>query len=362
MDDTPTPPPGEADAPEMQISQDDGTAERSLPDATRKGPDVPPSGPPVRPRHTPGSGPPVRTPSPTRTVALVDGINPTEPKIREHSILGALTCVRLLTYDQLYDLLFSDLSRKRMRKWIARLAAEKAVTRWHGPPLNGWRGAEYLLPTQETVTRIASEIRVMAGDLPYEGLVRLMLPRRLRALNLDEGAQPDWLQHQTEVNAIVGRIVLSARDPVWFSTWPTPFPKEEGTVTYPQPDYVLVERDTDGAFTIVFGEHDRGTGPVDRFVARKIQLYDEIASLPGVAEQLFGIARFRVDTSVMDFKHPPMERVNAYLEAATHTQHPEIFRFTLAGWLHAYPDRAVWFTTTARPTTDAAGMGAHLPR
>ena len=343
--------------PDADIYHPEEHERSAQPDAENGGTEDTPSRPPLRPGSDEPSVPSsVDLPSPLDTSEL-ETIDPEE---RDRKVLSSIVRFRFLTYGQLYHLLFQGSPRSRMRKRIARFVDAGAVTRWDGPGKMR-RGPRYLLPTPATFRAVVEKIQTEIADVSYEPLVALMLPKRSRGLTLDEHASsPNWLQHQTEVNGLATRIVRSARAPLWASAWNVPFPKEEGTLTLPQPDYVLVERDADGKLAIVFGEHDRGTGPVDRFAARKIALYDDLAAYPDAAEELFGVPRFRVDVTVLDRDHHrPMTRLTQFLEAAKSAEHPELFRFTLGGWLHAYPVAALWFTTESPPVHDAVGMDAH---
>jgi hypothetical protein len=123
--------------------------------------------------------------------------------------------------------------------------------------------------------------------------------------------------------------------------------------TMPQPDYVLVD-EVDGVPQLVFGEHDRGHEPLDRFAARKIALYSALAEFPEVCEQQFGIATFQVDVTVIDqVRRAPIARLRSLLEAARASIRPDIFRFTLGGWLYAYPEAPTWFDMSRAPTRDS---------
>jgi hypothetical protein len=187
-----------------------------------------------------------------------------------------------------------------------------------------------------------------------------MVPRsHRRPLTLGDNA-PKWLAHQREVNHLVTSIVTSPeRRILWASSWDCPFPSRVSMFTMPQPDYVLVE-EVDGAPQLVFGEHDRGHEPLDRFTARKIALYSALAEFPEVCGQQFGIATFRVDVTAIDpLRRAPMTRLRSLLDAARPSMRPDIFRFTLGGWLYAYPDAGIWFCTDRPPQSDSAAWSDH---
>lgn len=185
-------------------------------------------------------------------------------------------------------------------------------------------------------------------------LIERMVPRTGRR-PLDLRTAPKWFPHQREVNHLVTSILLArAPDILWASTWECPFPQQVGGVVMPQPDYVLVERGEISP-VVVFGEHDRGNEPLARFVERKVALYSRLA---GVAEDVIGLPEFRVDVSVIDCQaHNPLARLRQ-LMGATHAYGAgDLFRFTLGGWLHAYPGEAVWFNRT--PDLDSVAWREH---
>jgi hypothetical protein len=123
--------------------------------------------------------------------------------------------------------------------------------------------------------------------------------------------------------------------------------------TLPQPDYVLIE-ERDGVPRMIFGEHDRGTEPVERFIARKVALYSALARFPEACQQYFGLRSFEVHVSVIDtLKRAPIERLRALQTAAGKSAAPDIFRFTLGGWLFAFPDQPIWFDSQQAPATES---------
>ena len=122
----------------------------------------------------------------------------------------------------------------------------------------------------------------------------------------------------------------------------------------PQPDYVLVERGEHEP-VVVFGEHDRGNEPLVRFVERKVALYSKLA---GVAEDVIGVPRFRVDVSVIDVQsNNPIARLRQLMDATNAYGAGDLFRFTLGGWLYAYPNEAIWFARS--PETQSVAWRNH---
>jgi hypothetical protein len=182
-----------------------------------------------------------------------------------------------------------------------------------------------------------------------------MLPRSGRKpLTLGDGTIKKWLPHQREVNNLVTSIATSrGRRVLWASSWDCPFPSRAGMFTLPQPDYVLIE-EREGVRRLIFGEHDRGTEPVERFIARKVELYSALARFPEACQKYFGLRSFEVHVSVIDTRTTaPIERLRLLQTAANTSAAPDIFRFTLGGWLFAYPDKAIWFASGQSPTNDS---------
>jgi hypothetical protein len=182
-----------------------------------------------------------------------------------------------------------------------------------------------------------------------------MLPTTARPA-LDLAGTPKWFPHQREVNHLVTSIACH-REPVWASAWNEPFPPTVQGITMPQPDYVVVEEHV-GEPLVIFGEHDRGHEPVERFVARKVALYTRLA---GVSESVLGVRGFRVDVSVMDAPtRRPIERLRT-LQAATRAYGADgLVQFTLAGWLYADARSTLWFRDVG-PTSDSPARSDHRP-
>jgi hypothetical protein len=173
-------------------------------------------------------------------------------------------------------------------------------------------------------------------------------------------AAPKWLAHQREVNHLVTSIATAPeRRIVWASSWDCPFPSRFGMFTLPQPDYVLVE-DCGGMPRLLFGEHDRASEPVDRFVARKVALYSALAAFPEVCEQLFGIRSFVVHVTTIDpISQRPIARLRALMEATRTYGAPDIFRFTLGGWLFVNPAAPIWFPASGTPAMESPSWSDH---
>jgi len=278
---------------------------------------------------------------------------------KERDLLAWVVLLRFASYRQLHALQGDGRDASLLRRQIAGLIERGFLTKWDRPGKKH-RGQRYVLPTAPTLRLLADYLRDATADEPFAPLLRLMLPaERRRPFSLEDRDLAKWLPHQLEVNELVTRVRLVRAATAWASTWEAPFPTTIGFLLAPQPDYVLVEGDL-GAETIVFGEHDRGTGDIATFVERKIALYDALAQFPDLCTEQFGLARFRVDVTVIDAKHQdPMKRLRAMLDAASSAMHPELFRFTLGGWLYAYTSENLWFSSARAPVNDSLHWPDH---
>lgn len=275
---------------------------------------------------------------------------------RDIAVIRHLVLLRVLTYDQLHRLSFAPADPSISRRRIRHLARLGWLSTWEAPSPRGGH-TRYAHPTAAALREFLPSLE---ADAAWAPLIARMVPRsQRRPLMLGDSA-PKWLAHQREVNHLVTSMVTSLeRRILWASSWDCPFPSRVGMFTLPQPDYVLVE-EVDGAPQLVFGEHDRGHEPVDRFVARKIALYSALAEFPEVCQQQFGIATFRVDVTVIDpLRRAPMTRLRSLIDAARSSMRPDIFRFTLGGWLYAYPTAGIWFGTDRPPQSDSVARSDH---
>ena len=287
---------------------------------------------------------------------LNDGPEDAIPE-RDQMILTSIVLLRLLSYTQLHRLLFADRDRSAVRHRMSALAKVGAVARWDRT--RSTQVAErYALPTAATLDRALAAIKRRVAGTSSETLVTRMLPKVRRPLALETGKDPKWLQHQREVNDLVVSIA-AVRNLSWASTWEAPFVTRAGIVDLPQPDYVLIEEAERVPF-LTFGEHDRGSEPVERFIARKIVPYTDLVRFPEVLMEYCGVSAFRIDVSVLDVpRQQPMRRLHELLEAAARSGHPEIFRFTLAGWLAAHPARPTWFAVGQPPQSQSLSWEDH---
>lgn len=279
----------------------------------------------------------------------------------DQAILSAVVGLRLLTFAQVHELLFRNYHPTLTRRRLRHLRDAGWLVFRDAVPHRG-RRVRFALPTRRALTAVLPCLERATARERFAPLVQHMLPHSTaRPLNFPDGTTPKWLPHQIEVNRLVTRIAASARRIRWASAWDAPFPSGGG-IGSPQPDYVLVE-EIAGTPLIVFGEHDRGTEPVERFFARKIEAYNDLAVFPERAEAQFGSTSFVVHVSVIDVRtHSPMHRLRALLEAASMSRHPELFRFTLGGWLFAHPADTVFFTTERPPARDSLHWSDHAAR
>ena len=277
---------------------------------------------------------------------------------RDTDAVAIVTLLRLLSYDQLRRLVFPSQDGSVLRRRGLLLEKGGWLQSWDAPVAHGGR-IRYVHPTRRALRWAIDSLAARTKEEPWAPLVRLMLPRSGRKpLTLGDGTIPKWLPHQREVNHLVTSIATSpGRRVLWASSWDCPFPTRAGMFTLPQPDYVLIE-ERDGVPRLIFGEHDRGTEPVERFVARKVELYSAHARFPEACQQYFGLRSFEVHVSVIDtLKRAPIERLRALQATGAKTAAPEIFRFTLGGWLFAFAAEAIWFAE--RPRSESVRWRDH---
>lgn len=261
---------------------------------------------------------------------------------RDSSMVVLAVLLRVVGYDQLRRLLFEGRDSAAIRHRARGLEREEWLQRWNAPmPFVGRVG--HLHPTARALQHVLAMVQAESAGEPWSRLIERMAPRTGRR-PLDLGTAPKWFRHQREVNHLVTSILVArASDIRWASTWDCPFPQQVGGVVMPQPDYVLVERGETSP-VVVFGEHDRGNEPLARFVDRKVALYSRLA---GVAEEVIGIPTFRVDVSVIDVQaRNPIARLRQLMEATNAYGASHLFRFTLGGWLYAFPYHPIWFIRT----------------
>ena len=139
-----------------------------------------------------------------------------------------------------------------------------------------------------------------------------MIPDSTKRLGqLEGGSEPQWFAHQDEINRLLlSRSRVEGDALQWFSSWDCPFPDRLNGLKAPQPDYLLVTA-RDGKASLTFGEHDRATEPMARWM-EKLAAY---AAAREVAEELFGYAEFTVDVTVTDpLRRAPHRRVREIVD------------------------------------------------
>ena len=293
-------------------------------------------------------------PDPALTVPNLD-ITRLTP--RDVAVIRHLVLLRLLTYDQVHRIAFASVDMSIARRRIRHLARAGWLATWEAPSRRGGH-VRYAHPTADAIRTF---LPTLVPETSWAPLVHRMVPRSQRR-PLELGATvPKWLAHQREVNHLVASIVTCpARRVLWASSWDCPLPSRAGMFALPQPDYVLVE-EVDGIPQFVFGEHDRGSEPVSRFIARKIALYSALAAFPEVCMQQFGFATFRVHVTAIDpLRRAPIRRLRSLIDAARSSEGSDIFKFTLGGWLYTYPAAPIWFTSNAPPAKDSVAWSDHV--
>lgn len=310
--------------------------------------------------------PPVRdTVRDTRKGSTGDVANLDNLPLRDREALRLLTQLRFLSYRQLREVSYPEAHASVTRRRVSQLVRAGALSVWEAPGRHGGH-TRYALPTAAATRAVIAALGREMEATAYAPLIRLMLPRTaIRALRLEDGvAAPNWFAHQVEVNALVLRY-REAVPLLWMSSWDCPFPSKLASFDLPQPDFVLIEETPSGP-RLVFGEHDRGSEPVERFVARKVLLYAALSAFPEACAHHFGLRAFTVRVSVTDPVHrAPMRRLMELLRATARAAGPEaagIFRFTLAGWLHGYPNEAIWLAPHDEPVHASVRWQEHTAR
>lgn len=313
---------------------------------------------------------PVAIPTPVRdtvrdtpAMSLATAANLDSLPERDHETLRRLVQLRLLTYSQLRSLSYAGAHASVTRRRVKQLVQAGLLSTWESPSRHGGH-TRYALPTPAAVRAITGELVRSVEREPFAPLIDLMIPqttRRPLQLSGAGGPAPNWFAHQTEVNTLL--LKLHGAQPLhWLSSWDCPFPSRLASFVLPQPDYILIEALDDGP-RLVFGEHDRGSEPVDRFIARKVLLYAALAAFPEACRHHFGFETFTVHVSVTDPIHQtPMRRLMDLLSATRRAGGEEVgnlFRFTLAGWLHAYPREPIWFAPGDAPSHESVRWQEH---
>jgi hypothetical protein len=269
-------------------------------------------------------------------------------RARDAALLLLIVRLRIASIQQLARAMFPNVSIVVARRRIRALQRDGWVRTWDRPVPSG--GApRYVYPTAKALQWAFPHLLELVRGGAAERLVRLMIPDSTKRLTqLGAGAEPQWFAHQDEINRLVlARVSAAGERIIWSSAWDCPFTDQLNGLKAPQPDYVLVTRDARGAPTLLFGEHDRASEPISRW-GEKLAAYAAACEL---SEQLFGYAPFTVDVSVVDpVGRQPLNRLEAIAGAVRDADCSSFVRLTLAGWLHARPHAAIWFSKGAVPS------------
>lgn len=302
--------------------------------------------------NTPGNIP---TPQATDLSFAAGAAGPA--RARDAALLFRIVQLRIASIQQLAKAMFPNVSIVVARRRIRALQRDGWVRTWDRPVPSG--GApRYVYPTPRALQWAFPRLVELVRDGAAERLIRLMIPDSTKRLTqLGDGAEPQWFAHQDEINRLVlARVHAAGERVVWSSAWDCPFPDRLNGLKAPQPDYVLVTPHEDGAHVLLFGEHDRASEPLARW-GEKLAAY---AAAYELSEELFGYASFTVDVSVVDpVGRRPLKRLKAIADGVREAGCSRFVRLTLAGWLHALPHEAIWFSDGAVPNHGSMNPREH---
>jgi hypothetical protein len=256
-------------------------------------------------------------------------------------VLLEIARYRLVSFAHLKEFLFSNRHSSVLTRRMQALVRAGFLTTWDEHLARGGH-PRFALLTPKGLTWAMETLRASAARRPHDQLVGFMLRTRTRRpLTLAPHTAPPFLPHQVETNGLAATF---ARTPAlgitWASAWHRPFPNAIRGVALPQPDAVLVQASSDGP-RLFFLEHDRSQESPGSFAERKTQRYQLLLDL-GLACELLGFASFTVLVTVLDpVNHRLFDRIRVLQEVSLGFP---IMRFAPAGWAHAAPTAAVWFT------------------
>lgn len=284
-----------------------------------------------------------------------DTIGP--PLARDAALLLLIVRLRIASIQQLAQAAFSSVSIVVARRRLRALQHDGWIRAWDRPVASG--GApRYVYPTAKALRWAYPRLMELTRGTAAEQLVRLMIPDSTKRLaQLEEGSEPQWFAHQDEINRLVlSRLRVAGDELLWASSWDCPFPDQLNGLKAPQPDYVLVTLPDGRPPLLTFGEHDRATEPMTRWM-EKLAAY---AAAREMSEDLFGHAEFMIDVTVTDpLRRSPHRRVREILDAVRASDCHGFVRVTLGGWSHAFPDGRIWFSDKNAPAHDALDPDAH---
>ncbi len=282
------------------------------------------------------------------------------PRRENRTLVLSVVRHRLLSLEQLAQSLFPGQAHQVIGRRVGRLVADGWLQTWDQPVQLGGR-PRYVLPTARAVRFAYHALEADARGTAAEALLRTMRPARPpKPLALEPGVTPPFFQHQRETNdlalAIAHRSGLTVS---WSSTWERPFPATADGITLPQPDAVFLVATASGPRAILL-EHDRGMEPVRHFHATKTARYADLLARPELCARLFGAATLEIWVSVLDARERrPLRRLTQLLATAEREHLTSHMRFTLGGWLNAFPDRGVFFPRGSAPLTEDVAATSH---
>jgi hypothetical protein len=278
------------------------------------------------------------------------------PLLRDREAILAIARYRVLPFRLLADLCFADRHASVVTRRMQALHDLGFVTTWQERLSRGGH-PRYALLTQKGLTWAMQELAAETVGKPHEQLVRFMLgSRQKKPLILAPNTAPPFLAHQVETNMLATALSRATTHGItWASTWHRPFPNEIRDVAMPQPDAVIVAT-VEGAPHLIFLEHDRNQESPASFAERKTRRYQLLLDL-GLTRELLGFDTFTVLVTVLDPKdHRPLRRIRALQEVSAAAP---MFRFTLAGWAHAFSGANHWMTPQTPIASDSHKPGAH---
>jgi hypothetical protein len=277
-------------------------------------------------------------------------------RARDATLLLLIVRLRIASIQQLANAAFPDVSVVVARRRLRALHDHGWIRVWDRPVASG--GApRYVYPTAKALRWAYPRLLELARGTPAEQIVRLMIPDSAKRLvQLEAGLEPQWFAHQDEINRLLlARLRAAGEDLLWASAWDCPFPDRLNGLKAPQPDYVLVTIH-DGKALLTFGEHDRATEPMGRWM-EKLAAY---AAAREAGEDLFGHAEFTIDVTVTDpLRRAPHRRAREIVNTVQAAGCHGFVRVTLAGWAHAFPHGRIWFGGGNAPLHDALKPDAH---
>lgn len=283
------------------------------------------------------------------------------PLGENRTLVFAVVRHRLLSLEQLARSVFTGQAHQVIGRRVRRLQRRGWLTTWDQPVALGGR-PRYVLPTARAHRWAFHELRAATRGTPAEQLVQTMLPARPPLpLTLEPGVTPPFFQHQKETNDLALAIATrSGLTVAWSSTWERPFPVRPGGITLPQPDAAFLVETPRGPRVILL-EHDRGMEPIQHFHRTKTERYADLLARPELCTRLFGTTELEIWVSVLDARERrPIHRLTQLLATAEREHVTALMRFTLGGWLNAFPYQGVFFPRGSAPLSEDVVASAHV--